>query len=61
MDYPTECDEIADALNIANIKTFRDAAAEVTRVVGPPAEIGHQIHDNLAEALLTRAHSATLA
>jgi len=50
----TECDEVADTLDPAGIVTRSDAERAVTAQWGPPDEIGHSIHANVAEALYLR-------
>lgn len=51
----SECDEVADRLDLTGIRTYADALAAVTRSMGSPADIGHQIHANTAESLYFRA------
>lgn len=53
----SEADEIAE--NIAKAfgsrpRTWDEARLLVTRFYGTPAEIGYQLHDNIAEGLLDK-------
>ena len=51
----TEADEVAESIAKAfggKPKTWDEARLLVTRYMGTPAEVGHQIHDNVAEALM---------
>ena len=57
----TECQEVAETFPIENVKTFDDAVRVVTIKMGTPSEVGHQIHDNIAEALYRRAKRANAA
>ena len=53
----TETDEVAESIANAFGRKARDWAEArllVTRFVGTPAEVGHQWHDNVAEALIAR-------
>ena len=52
---PTEADEVAAAMPIHDIRSFEDACAVVRAQMGPPEEIGFQVFDNTAAALLVRA------
>lgn len=54
-DY-SEADEVAANIK-ARVTTFSEAVAEISRVMGPPSEVGYQLHDNLAEALLFRCQT----
>lgn len=55
----TEAQEIAESFiaDLDQIETMNDARRMVSDRVGDPDEIGFQMHDNIAEALLDRANA----
>lgn len=52
---PAEADEVAGAMPVDGIRTFEEACAVVRAQMGSPEEVGFQVFDNTAAALLDRA------